>query len=76
MQQTNSYSRLHYSRIQDHNKYPQTDVLYDPLRRILLHPEELTVSKGILNPAATHSRVTRDFAYLSETEVKDLVIIK
>ena len=65
MQQTNSISRLNYSRIQDHNKYPQTDVLYDPLRRILLHPEELTVSKGILNPAATHSRVTRDFAYLS-----------
>ncbi len=65
MQQTNSYSQLHYSRIQDHNKYPQTDVLYDPLRRILLHPEELTVSKGIINPAATHSRVTRDFAYLS-----------
>jgi hypothetical protein len=70
----NSTSQLHYSRIQDHNKFPQTDVLYEPLRRVLLHPEQLTVSRGILNPAATHSRVTRDFAYITEEYAQGLVI--
>lgn len=71
----NSVSQLHYSRIEDRNRFPNTDVLYEPLRHVLLRPNELTVSRPYINPAASHSRVTRDFAYLTETEVRELVTI-
>lgn len=63
---TNTLSHLRYSRIQDHNVFPNTDVLYEPLRKVLLSPEEVAIHRNYLNPAATHSRVTRDFAYLTE----------
>ena len=60
-----SVNQLHYSRIQDHNRFPNTDVLYEPLRKVLLRPQELTAHRQYINPAASQSLVTRDFAYLT-----------
>lgn len=48
-------------------------MLYEPLRKVLLSPQEVVIHKDYLNPAATHSRVTRDFAYLTEAEILKLV---
>jgi hypothetical protein len=66
-------SSLGLSRIQDHNRFPDTDVLYEPLRKVLLRPGEVAQDRQFLNPAASQSRVTRDFAYLNENEVRNMV---
>lgn len=71
----NSMNQLRYSRIEDRNRFPNTDVLYEPLRHVLLRPNELVANRSYLNPAASHSRVTRDFAYLTEAEIRELVIL-
>lgn len=59
-------NQLQYSRITDRNRFPETDALYNPLRKVLLRPQEVAVNRQFLNPAAAQSRVTRDFAYLTE----------
>lgn len=69
----NSVSKLHYSRIEDRNRFPNTDVLYEPLRKVLLRPQELTAHRDYLNPAASQSLVTRDFTYLTEAEAREMV---
>lgn len=32
---------LQFSRITDHNRHPETDALYNPLRKVLLRPQDL-----------------------------------
>lgn len=60
-----SIRNLEYSRLEDHNRHRQTDMLYDPLRSILMHPGHIPSHSQYVQPAAMQSRVTHDYAYLN-----------
>lgn len=62
-----------YSRVVDHNRYEDTDHLYDPLRGVLLHPEKVAAHKQYVQTAANHSMLTHDYAYITPQEAHTLV---
>lgn len=66
-------NRLGYSRIEEHNRNPETDHLYDPLRTVLLQPQVVSQHQRFIAPAAMHSRVTHDYAVISPEDAHNLV---
>lgn len=67
---------MYYSRIEDHNRHRNTDVLYNPLRTVLLNPQTIAQHRPYINPAAQQSRVTHDYAIITPDDARNLVSLK
>ena len=66
-------SRMGFSRITEHNRYEETDHLYEPLRNVLLKPQATSDRESFIAPAAMYSKISHDYAVLSPEDAHNMV---
>ena len=68
LQSTNQPQHLFGSHLYDHSKNQKTDYLYDPLRNVTSHPNQIDHHQIETQHAMQRSRVTHNYKHLSSRE--------
>ena len=69
----NQTGGMRYSRIEEHNIHRDTDKLYDPLRGVLLHPENSAIHSNLGYQAQRTSQLHDPYHSLTPQEAERIV---